>query len=109
MSLDAHWLVTGSFENVATLWDLTAKNPAANPLSLPGNQQGVRAVALSPNRHLLVTGGVDGTVRLWFTETSDLIKQARIAVGRNLTTNEWTLYFPGEPYHKTFSDLPGPE
>jgi hypothetical protein len=29
--------------------------------------------------------------------------------GRNFSANEWQLYFPGQPYHKTFPDLPGPE
>jgi WD40 repeat protein len=105
ISLDAHWLVTGSFHHAATLWDLTAKDPAANPVELPANQGGVRAAAVSPNNRWLVTGGTDGSVRLWFIETSDLIEQARIAVGRNLTANEWALYFPGAPYHKTFPEL----
>jgi WD40 repeat protein len=105
ISQDNHWLVTGSFDFGATLWDLTAKDPAANPLELPSNQRGVRAVAISPNNRWLVTGGTDGTVRLWFIQTSDLIDQARIAVGRNLTANEWALYFPGVPYHKTFPEL----
>jgi hypothetical protein len=41
----------------------------------------------------------------WFIQMSDLIDQARIAVGRNLTANEWALYFPGVPYHKTFPEL----
>jgi WD40 repeat protein len=105
ISQDKHWLVTGSSDNAATLWDLTAKDPAANPLELPGNQKGVRAVAVSPNNRWLVTGGTDGSVRLWFIQTSDLIEQARIAVGRNLTANEWALYFPDMPYHKTFHEL----
>jgi WD40 repeat protein len=105
ISQDKHWLVTGSSYNAATLWDLTAKDPAANPLELPGNQKGVRAVAVSPNNRWLVTGGTDGSIRLWFIQTSDLIEQARIAVGRNLTANEWALYFPGLPYHKTFHEF----
>jgi hypothetical protein len=34
---------------------------------------------------------------------------ARSSVGRNFFADEWQLYFPGEKYHKTFPDLPGPD
>jgi hypothetical protein len=54
-----------------------------------------------------VTGGFDCTARLWPFQVEDLIDLARITVGRNFTAEEWKLYFPGEPYRKTFPDLPG--
>jgi hypothetical protein len=56
-----------------------------------------------------VTGSWDHTAQLWPLQVKDLIDLARIKVGRNFTTEEWELYFPGEPYHKTFADLPGPD
>jgi len=31
---------------------------------------------------------------------------ARVTVGRNFSIDEWQLYFPGEPYRKTFAELP---
>jgi Novel STAND NTPase 1 len=34
ISRDNHWLVTGSKDGTARLWDLTAKNPAASPVVL---------------------------------------------------------------------------
>jgi hypothetical protein len=40
---------------------------------------------------------------------TDLIDRARITVGRNLSADEWRLYFPGEKYRKTFDELPGPD
>ena len=49
-----------------------------------------------------------GTARLWPLQVKDLIDLARITVGQNFTAEEWELYFPGEPYHKTFPDLLGP-
>jgi hypothetical protein len=37
---------------------------------------------------------------------SELLDLAGISVGRNLSYEEWQLYFPGEQYRKTFPDLP---
>jgi WD40 repeat protein len=48
ISPDNHWLVTGSYDTTARLWDLSAKDPAANPVVLRGHEKTVRAVAISP-------------------------------------------------------------
>jgi WD40 repeat protein len=108
ISPDNHWLVTGSADKTARLWDLSAKDPAANPVVLRGHEDDVNAVAISPDNHWLVTGSADKTARLWLLQMRDLINLARITVRRNFSAYEWQLYFPGEPYHKTFPDLPGP-
>ena len=84
ISPDNHWLVTGSSDHTARL-------------------------SISQDNHWLVTGSADKTARLWLLQMGDLINLARITVARNFTTEEWKLYFPGEPYHKTFPDLPRPE
>jgi WD40 repeat protein len=65
ISRDNHWLVTGGEDRTARLWDLTAKDPAANPVFL-SDREGleITAVAISPDDHWLVTGGY-GKVRLW--------------------------------------------
>jgi len=53
---------------------------------------------------------MDHTVRLWLLQVNDLIDLARrVTMGRNIFSNEWEHYFPGEKYRKTFPDLPGPE
>jgi hypothetical protein len=49
------------------------------------------------------------TARLWLLQVNDLVDLARITVGRNFSADEWQLYFPGEKYRKTFSDLSGPD
>jgi TIR domain/WD domain, G-beta repeat len=108
ISPDNHWLVTGSLDNTARLWDLSAKDPAANPVVLRGHKDDVNAVGISPDNHWLVTGSSDNTARLWLLQMRDLINLARITVRRNFSAYEWQLHFPGEPYHKTFPDLPGP-
>ena len=65
ISPDNHWLVTGSKDHTARLWDLTAADPAANPVVLPGHKGSISAVAISPDNHWLVTGSWDTTARLW--------------------------------------------
>jgi WD40 repeat protein len=66
ISPDSRWLVTaGSADNTARLWDLSAKDPAANPVVLRGHEGPVTAVAISPDNRWLVTGSADKTARLW--------------------------------------------
>ena len=103
-------LFTGSYENTARLWDLSAKDPAANPVVLRGHEGEVSAVvAISPDNRWLVTGSEDKTARLSLFQVNDLINLARVTVGRNFYADEWRLYFPGEKYRKTFDELPGPD
>ena len=107
ISPDNRWVVTGSADKTARLWDLNAKDPAANPVVLRGHDGDVNAVAISPDNRWVVTGSGDKTARLWPLPVNDLIDLARVTVGRNFTAEEWKLYYPGERYHKTFSELPG--
>jgi len=109
ISPDGRWLVTGSEDKTARVWDLRAKDPAASAIVLRGHENRVTAVAISPDNRRLVTGSEDKTARLWLLQLNDLIDLARITVGRNLLADEWQLYFPGEKYRKTFPDLPGPD
>ena len=74
ISPDNRWLVTGSFDRTARLWDLTAKDPAASPVVLSGHEGAVYAVGISRDNHWLVTGSWDGTARLW-----DLTAEERAA------------------------------
>jgi WD40 repeat protein len=71
ISPDNRWLVTGSGDNTARLWDLTAPDPAAAPIVLRGHEGYVSAVAISPDNHWLVTGSYDATARLWDLTTPD--------------------------------------
>ena len=56
--------MTGSEDKTARLWDLRAKDPAANPVVLRGHDGKVTAVAISPDNRWLVTGSADNTARL---------------------------------------------
>jgi WD40 repeat protein len=77
---------------------------------LSGHDRDVWSAAISPDNHWLVTGSWDSTarLRLWPIQVKNLIDAVHAVADRNLTVGEWELYFPGESYHKTFPDLPGP-
>ena len=45
------------------------------------------------------------TVRIW-VDPQDFLRNLCTYLPRNLTLDEWQLYFPGEPYHKTCPQLP---
>ncbi len=65
ISPDGRWLVTGSQDNTARLWDLNAENPAAESRELKGHTESILSVAISPDSRWLVTGSQDDTARLW--------------------------------------------
>jgi WD40 repeat protein len=108
ISPDGKQLVTGSWDNSARLWDLTAAEPEKTARVLAGHTSNVNAVAISPDGRRLVTGSADGTARIWPLPIEEVLDQAERAVGRNFTREEWKELFPDEPYRKTFERLPAP-
>jgi len=74
-SSDVHWLVSGSVDHKALLWDLTSANPAEASVYLESHDETVANVAFSDdNRWLITASGVtdrevlretDYEVRLW--------------------------------------------
>ena len=59
ISRDSRWLVTGSYDKTARLWDLTAEHPAKTARVLVAHEHNVLAVAISPDSRWLVTGSQD--------------------------------------------------
>ena len=108
-SLDNRWVVTGSEDNTARLWDLKAADPAAQPVVLKGHESLVTAVAFSPDNRWVVTGSGDRTARLWLLQAEDLLALARRTAGRNLSKDEWHTFLPGQPYFEVFPGLPIPK
>jgi len=110
---DSHWLVTGGEDERILLWDLTTDNPAVAPVALrspTGSGTGV-GVAFSPDGRWLAGFGAaafskqgawlvtaDNDVHLWNLHLNELIDTTCIAVGRNLSRDEWARYFPDQPY-----------
>jgi hypothetical protein len=63
--------------------------------TLPGHTGEVTGISFSPDGKYLISAGVDGTVRFYFTQIEDLIATAKKRVTRSLTTEECQRYLHG--------------
>ena len=75
------WLVTGSRDNTARLWDLQAQQPEESARVLRGHVVAVSSVAIGPQGRWLVTGSFDDTARLWDLQAQQPEKSARVLRG----------------------------
>jgi len=104
ISPDNRWLVTGTSDHTAHLWDL--QQPKVPPIVLRGHTGRIQAITISPDSHWLVTASSDKTVRLWNLRLGELKALACRTAGRNLSLEEWELYFSGQEYGESCPDLP---
>jgi WD40 repeat protein len=98
-SADSCLLATASWDGTAQLWDLTAHDPAAEPIILKKNVtrlETISGVTISPDNHWLATGNEDSIVRVWNLRLDEIVSLACRVVGRNLTDAEWEQYLRGE-------------
>ena len=65
---DGHWLVTGSFDDTARLWDLTKTNPAEASLVLRVDTAVFQLIVTRDSRWLIVTGR---RASLWDLKAAD--------------------------------------
>jgi WD40 repeat protein len=111
-SPDDRWLATGSDDETARLWDLSAQPLGSGSTILVGHKGAVRQVAFSPTPpYRLVTVARDRTARLWDFDSPQDIKswelrghddeigamvlspdgQRLFTGGRDMTLREWEL------------------
>jgi len=83
ISPDNHWLVTGSSDTTARLWNLTAKDTLKTAIVLSGHENEISSVMISPNSQWLVTRDSDTTALLWDLAAQDPTKTA-IVLGLNI-------------------------
>jgi WD40 repeat protein/serine/threonine protein kinase len=103
ISPDGDWLVTGSFDNTVRLWNLGSADAGQLPRILHGHDSAVSGVAITPNGRRIVSWGYDRTTRIWAWQWNDLVEIAG-TLGRNLSREEWNMFFGGESYRKTIAD-----
>jgi WD40 repeat protein/tRNA A-37 threonylcarbamoyl transferase component Bud32 len=68
----------GPFDFSVRLWDLTAKGTRAFR-SFTGHKGGVSAVAFTPEGYP-VSGGKDGSIRIWNTKTGNLLRERPLSI-----------------------------
>jgi WD40 repeat protein len=73
-SPDGRWVVTGSEDKTARLWEAATGNEVSR---LVGHTLGVDAVAFSPDGRLVLTGSGDKTARLWEADTGKEVRTFR--------------------------------
>lgn len=106
VSQDGMWLATGSEDKTARLWNLQADRDAEKErlrrLSwMEANGMDVFVEALHIDGHW-----ANPVKWIQFSKRrlnlEDLLAFARRIAGRNLSTNEWQTYMPGQPYFEVF-------
>jgi predicted NACHT family NTPase len=70
-SPDGKFIVTGSNDHTAGIWDATTGQPLR---TLQGHESWVNSAAFSPDGKFIVTGSVDNTARIWDAETGQPLR-----------------------------------
>ncbi len=66
---DEAFIVSGSEDGSIVFWDVTSKNVLQR---LEGHEGVVLGVDAHPKEHLLVSGGLDRTVRVWIVDDGEI-------------------------------------
>jgi len=88
-SPDGKYVLTGSDDTTAKLWDAATGAVVRNFLE---HTDGVYGVAFSPDGKHVLTGSWDGTAKLWDTDYRDTIRWVCAHLLRDLTPGERTQY-----------------
>lgn len=98
-------LASASHDETVRVWEVaTGQNYALEGHVSELPNQWVTDVAFEAG-DTLYSLGRDGRLIAWELTVAEWRAQACKLASRNLTTDEWARYFPGEPYHETCSGV----
>jgi WD40 repeat protein len=102
-------LASGGWDEQIRFWDVSADESFG--FSIEWQTDPINEVAFDQSGRFLASASDDGTVMLWDTDIGLENAQDRACqrANRNLSQSEWSHYFPGEPYRRTFPNLPDGE
>jgi WD40 repeat protein len=105
-SPDGNILASSGNDKIIILWDVSIDPPQPIGQPLTEHTGGVLSLAFNPDGKILASGSIDNNIFL-----NDINPQSWIAMtcqraGRNLTQEEWKLYFGDEKYSITCPEWP---
>lgn len=91
LSDGGRWLAIGFSAGALWLMDLDQPDDAIRQLQ--GHDRAVRQLRFSPDEHQLASGSDDGSVRLWRTDSGEILARACAFAGRGrLSDADWLRY-----------------
>jgi WD40 repeat protein len=97
---DGGWLASASGDKTVRLWNMN--NLQTVPVILREVDGNPTTLAFNPDGRYLGTSFYGGNyVRLWPVNWDELVEEVCQIARRNFSQDEWTQYFPGQPYRKT--------
>lgn len=106
ISSDERWLAMGGHDGRICLWSLDRPDP--QPMVIQSKGPPVASLTFSKDSSRLVSVDSEGSVMLWDLRVDELARLACRTAGRNLSREEWALYFGDRPFRKTCPELPFP-
>lgn len=81
ISADSHWLVTGSEDGTARIYNLKGSFPGADQAVLKGHELGITSIAIPSQGNWVATGSRDNTIRIWSLPDSDSPTSCTVLTG----------------------------
>jgi len=124
-SHDDKMFITAGDDSQIRFWDTQTQQPIGLPISsgaarqlyvqLPwidpftsyrGHTNPVYDIALSLDNSKLISIAAGENIKIWEMDVNNWIGRACKRAGRNITEEEWAIYFPNEAYRKTCPQYP---